>query len=215
MIDRRSSGRALSTASIWPWLTITCCWRPTPASDSSSCTSNSRHVAPLIAYSLSPVRKSVRVTLTSENSMGSNPAELSITSDTSARPRAGRRAVPAKMTSSIFWLRTDDGACAPSTHAMASTTLLLPEPFGPTTTVTPGSSTRVVESANDLKPFSVSDLRNIPENSSSAGPGQRAFQCWQRGQKHVLRPATTRRTMRALRHVMQRSPARSYTRWSV
>jgi hypothetical protein len=40
--------------------------------------------------------------------------------------------------------------------------------------VTPGSSTRVVESANDLKPFSVSDLRNIPENSSSAGARQRA-----------------------------------------
>ncbi len=32
MISRRSSGRALSTASIWPWLMITCCWRPTPAS---------------------------------------------------------------------------------------------------------------------------------------------------------------------------------------
>ena len=29
MIARRSSGRALSTASICPWLTMTCCWRPT------------------------------------------------------------------------------------------------------------------------------------------------------------------------------------------
>ena len=100
-------------------------------------------------------------------------------SDTSARPRAGRLAVPAKMTSSIFWLRTDDGAWAPSTHAMASTTLLLPEPLGPTTTVTPGSSTKVVESANDLNPFNVNDLRNIPENSSafSAGNADKSTYC--------------------------------------
>ena len=77
---------------------------------------------------------------------------------TSARPSAGRLAVPAKMTSSIFWLRTALGACAPSTHAMASTTLDLPLPLGPTTTVTPGSRSSVVVSANDLKPLRVSDL---------------------------------------------------------
>jgi hypothetical protein len=35
-------GRALSTASIWPWLMITCCWRPTPESLSSSWMSSSR-----------------------------------------------------------------------------------------------------------------------------------------------------------------------------
>ena len=56
---------------------------------------------------------------------------LSIVRLTSARPSAGRLAVPAKMTSSIFWLRTALGACAPSTQAMASTTLDLPLPFGP------------------------------------------------------------------------------------
>ena len=60
-------------------------------------------------------------------------------SDTSARPRARRLAVPAKMTSSIFWERTALGAWAPSTQPMASTTLDLPLPLGPTTTVTPGS----------------------------------------------------------------------------
>ena len=59
-------------------------------------------------------------------------------SATSARPSAGRLAVPAKMTSSIFCERTADGAWAPSTQPMASTTLDLPLPFGPTTTVTPG-----------------------------------------------------------------------------
>ena len=36
----------------------------------------------------------------------------------------------------------------------------LPEPFGPTTTHTPGSKSSVVLSAKDLKPFSVSDRRN-------------------------------------------------------
>ena len=106
MIRRRSSGRALSTASIWPWLTITCCWRPTPVSDSSSWMSSRRHGTPLMAYSLSPVRNSVRVIVTSVNSIGSRPAELSMVSATSARPSAGRLAVPAKMTSSIFCERT-------------------------------------------------------------------------------------------------------------
>src|SRR3954452_81267 len=47
---------------------------------------------------------------------------------------------------------------------MASTTLDLPDPFGPTTTVTPGSNWSVVGSANDLKPLRVSDFKN------TAGP---------------------------------------------
>ena len=76
MIARRSSGRALSTASIWPWLTITCCWRPTPVSESSSWMSSRRHGTPLMAYSLSPVRNSVRVIVTSVNSIGSRPGRV-------------------------------------------------------------------------------------------------------------------------------------------
>ena len=139
---------------------MTCCWRPTPASDKSSCTSSNRHSTPLMVYSLSPLRNRVRPTVISVNSMGKRPAELSRVRRTSARPRAGRFAVPAKMTSSIFWLLTEDGACAPSTHAMASTTLDLPEPFGPTTTVTPGSSSIAVVSAKDLKPFMVRVFKN-------------------------------------------------------
>ena len=90
---------------------------------------------------------------------------------TSARPSAGRLAVPAKITSSIFWLRTALGACAPSTQAIASTTLDLPEPFGPTTTVTPGSSWRVVASANDLNPLRVSDFKNTaPATIAASAP---------------------------------------------
>ncbi len=138
---------------------ITCCWRPTPASESSSWMSSSLQTAPFIEYSLSPVRNSVRVIVTSAMSTGSRREELSIVSDTSARPSAGRFAVPAKMTSSIFDERTTLGPCAPSTQATASTTLDFPEPFGPTMTVTPGSNSRVVESAKDLKPRRVSDLR--------------------------------------------------------
>ena len=102
MMARRSSGRALSTVSSWPWPMIMCCWRPTPESPSSSWMSSSRQGAPLMAYSLSPERNRVRVMVTSERSTGSLPDELSMVSDTSARPSWGRDDVPAKMTSSIF-----------------------------------------------------------------------------------------------------------------
>src|SRR4051794_11600532 len=74
---------------------------------------------------------------------------------TSARPSAGRPAVPAKMTSSILPPRRLLAPCSPSTQAMASTTLDLPDPLGPTTAVMPGSRRSVVGDAKDLKPFSV------------------------------------------------------------
>src|SRR3954452_9486181 len=74
---------------------------------------------------------------------------------TSARPSAGRPAVPAKMTSSILPPRRLLAPCSPSTQAIASTTLDLPEPFGPTTAVMPGSRRSVVGDAKDLKPLSV------------------------------------------------------------
>ena len=107
----------------------------------------------------------MRDTVISVKSRGRIPAELSRVNMTSARPRAERFAVPLKMTSSIFWLRTEEGACAPSTHAMASTTFDLPEPFGPTTTVTPGSISMTVESAKDLKPLRVRDFRNTAKST--------------------------------------------------
>ena len=88
------------------------------------------------------------------------PAELSMVSDTSARPSAGRSGVPAKMKSSIFPPRSVRGPWAPSTQATASTRFDFPDPLGPTTTVTPGSNSSTVLSAKDLKPRSVNDLRN-------------------------------------------------------
>ena len=63
------------------------------------------------------------------------------------------------MTSSIAWPRSCLADCSPRTHRTASETLDLPEPLGPTTTVTPGSSCITLLSAKDLNPLSVSDLR--------------------------------------------------------
>ena len=106
---------------------------------------------------------------------GQASAALSMVSDTSARPSCGREAVPAKMTSSIFALRSARGPWAPSTQVTASTTLDLPEPLGPTTTVTPGSSSRVVVSAKDLKPFMVKRLRNIGATLATFGAHRAAL----------------------------------------
>ena len=78
------------------------------------------------------MRNSVRVIVTSVNSIGQQPGGVV---DGERRPRPGRApaasAVPAKMTSSIFGERTVRGPWAPSTQATASTTLDLPLPFGP------------------------------------------------------------------------------------
>src|ERR1700729_3095607 len=114
-----------------------------------------------MAYSLSPERNRVRVMVTSARSMGSLPDELSMVRETSARPSCGRDDVPAKMTSSILTERNERGPCAPRTQVTASTTLDLPLPFGPTTTVIPGSNSSTVGSAKDLKPLTLSDFRNI------------------------------------------------------
>ena len=66
MKPRRSSAVARSTASSWPWPTMTCISRPMPVSESSSLMSSSRHAVPLIAYSEPPLRNSVREIVTSE-----------------------------------------------------------------------------------------------------------------------------------------------------
>src|SRR4029079_3017958 len=91
--------------------------------------------------------------------MGSAPSALSIVNVTSARPSGARPDVPAKITSSILPPRSAFAPCSPSTQAMASTTLDLPDPLGPTTQVIPGSSFNVVAVAKDLKPLTVRLLR--------------------------------------------------------
>src|SRR5262249_34871665 len=51
--------------------------------------------------------------------------------------------------------------CSPSTHVMASTTLLLPQPFGPTMAVTPVSKASSERSGKLLNPASSSLLSRI------------------------------------------------------
>src|SRR6266478_6500262 len=91
--------------------------------------------------------------------MGRAPSVLSMVSVTSARPSGGREVVPAKTTSSILPPRSDLAPCSPMTQDRASTMLDLPEPFGPTTQVMPGSRRRVVAEAKDLKPRRVRVFR--------------------------------------------------------
>ncbi len=75
--------------------------RPIPDSDSSSWTSSRRTTCPPIRYSLSPDRKIVRLISISVIGTGIRPAELSITSLTSAIPSPDRCGLPAKITSAI------------------------------------------------------------------------------------------------------------------
>ena len=59
---------------------------------------------------------------------------------------------PEKITSLVFLERKRLKLCSPRHQRMASTTLLLPEPLGPTMAVTPGSKMNSVRLAKVLKP---------------------------------------------------------------
>ncbi len=172
MKARRPIGSACRTESSRPCPTMTCISRPMPESESSSWMSSSRQVSPLSAYSLPPLRNIVRVMVTSAYSIGRAPSVLSMVRLTSARPSGARPLVPAKMTSSILPPRSDLAPCSPITQESASTTLDLPEPFGPTTQVMPGSKRRVVAEAKDLNPRSVRLFRCTRRSPrpSPAGP---------------------------------------------
>src|SRR5262250_284147 len=85
---------------------------------------------------------------------------------TSARPSGGRDEVPAKTTSSIRPLRRLLTPCSPMTQERASTTFDLPDPFGPTTQVMPGSRRSVVAEAKDLNPRRVRFFRYTGAPSS-------------------------------------------------
>ncbi len=142
-----------------PWLMIEWVSRPRPVSWRSSWTSMSRTGDWLTRYSLSPLRNMRRVIVTSSNSSGSVPSELSSTRSTSATPTGCRAEEPAKITSSMAFPRSCLADCSPRTHSTESEMLDLPEPLGPTMTAAPGSNVILLRSANDLKPFNVSDLR--------------------------------------------------------
>src|SRR3954454_22975672 len=116
--------------------------------------------------------------------MGRAPSVLSIVRLTSARPSGGLPAVPAKMTSSILPPRRLFAPCSPITQLSASTTFDLPDPFGPTTHVMPGSSRSVVADANDLNPRSVRVFRctwRAPRGAVGVGgrsPAYGSGQAW-------------------------------------
>ena len=84
---------------------------------------------------------------------------------TSASPSGGRLVVPLKMQSAMRSARSDLWLCSPRTHEMASTTLDLPQPFGPTMQVVPDPlNVTMVRSQNDLKP-TISTFRSFSKMS--------------------------------------------------
>src|SRR6266576_5899322 len=84
---------------------------------------------------------------------------------TSASPSGGRLVVPLKMQSAMRSARSDLWLCSPRTQEMASTTLDLPQPFGPTMQVVPDPlNVTTVRSQNDLKP-TISTFRSFSKIS--------------------------------------------------
>src|SRR5438552_893643 len=74
-------------------------------------------------------------------------------SRTSAAAVGLRASLPLKMTSSMRSPRRLLALCSPITHVIASATLLLPHPLGPTIAVTPLSKASSERSENDLNPL--------------------------------------------------------------
>ncbi len=157
-ITRRLRGSALIISSILPWPTNEYESRPIPVSRKSSVISFSRQGRRLIKYSLSWLRNTRRVIMTSIASKGKRLDELSKTTVTSANPMLLRLAVPPKIMSSMRLPRRTRGDCSPKTHFTASAILLLPLPLGPTMAVRPSPSSISVLSANDLKPYTSTRL---------------------------------------------------------
>ena len=80
---------------------------------------------------------------------------------------------PLKSTSSGFSARSSDGVSEPAAQTIASATFDLPEPFGPTTTATPGSSFSSSVSGNDLKPRRRRERRCTGGRLAAAADGDR------------------------------------------
>src|SRR5215468_7432811 len=99
------------------------------------------------------MRRAISSESWSLNAAGADRDELSIAMATSALLRAGRVFEPEKITSSIDAARMDLCEDSPITQRSASTRFDLPQPFGPTTPVNPGSIRKSVGSTKDLKPI--------------------------------------------------------------
>src|SRR3954454_4009297 len=72
---------------------------------------------------------------------------------TSAMLREGRLTDPEKITSSMAEARIDLNEFSPMTQRIASTRFDLPQPFGPTMPVSPGSQKQPVGSTKLFKPM--------------------------------------------------------------
>src|ERR1700688_3333036 len=79
------------------------------------------------------------------------------------------------MRSSTLLPRSRVGACSPRTHRIASTTLDLPHPLGPTTAVVPGEKPIVVGSRNDMKASNSTLLRRILPSPPPHHPPSQAY----------------------------------------
>src|SRR5712691_12214267 len=120
----------------------------------------------------------VGVTSVFDSFASSSPAAVSITNRaasassgssivmvTSARPIGGRLVVPLKIQSAMRAARSDLWLCSPRTQEIASTTLDLPQPLGPTMQVVPDPlNVTTVRSQNDLKP-TISTFRSFSKIS--------------------------------------------------
>src|SRR5882757_5080295 len=98
------------------------------------------------------MRRTTSSTGWSLKAAGARRSALSMVSATSAWLREGRLAAPAKITSSMPPARMALAELAPITQRSASRRFDLPQPFGPTMPVTPGSIRNSVGSTKDLKP---------------------------------------------------------------
>ncbi len=157
----RSSGEAESKRSASPCDTIWCPDGPKDTCDNNSSTSRKRTAEPLILYSFTPSRWTSRETATSSKSTPNLRSSLLKTTVATARAARGSLSLPFQIKSSPFLPRSDFIDCSPNTQRKASATLLLPEPFGPTTPTIGASKRRVVFLANDLKPESSNLAKRI------------------------------------------------------
>ena len=153
---RRALGFALINSLIWPCLTNAGEWAPVLASANNICTSRAR-TSLLLVLKADPISRVIRRTTSSKSLSlklaGASLFVLSICKLTSAKLRAGRVAVPAKMTSSMPPPRIAVGRFSPITHRSASSRFDFPQPLGPTTPVNPSAIIKSVGSTKLLKPF--------------------------------------------------------------
>ena len=164
MMSRRSSGRALSTASIWPWLTITCCWRPTPRVGQQLLDveqAAGHAVDGVLALAGAEERAGERHL----GELDGQEAGRVVDREAHLGPAEGGALVGAGEDDVVHLLAAHRrrGLRAEHPARWRRPRWTCPLPFGPTTTVTPGSSSSVVASAKDLKPLRVSDRRNTSE----------------------------------------------------